>query len=85
MSNNNRPARTAKCIAAMDMVSNGRVEFGTGDSSAILELGGFDIPVESKCEQYLEAVDQICKMLAMDTYPGFKGITLVCRPKTSLL
>jgi hypothetical protein len=55
------------------MVFNGRVEFGTGESSAILERGGFDIPVESKREQYLEAVEQIFEMLAMDPYPGFKG------------
>ena len=46
MSNNNHPARTAECISALEMVSNGRVEFGTGDSSAILERADFDIPVE---------------------------------------
>ena len=65
----------------MDLVSNGRVEFGTGESSAILELGGFDIPVESKREQYLEAVEQICNMLAMDPYPGFEGkyFSMPCR------
>jgi len=65
----------------LDLVSNGRVEFGTGESSAILELGGFDIPVESKREQYLEAVEQICNMLAMDPYPGFEGkyFSMPCR------
>jgi alkanesulfonate monooxygenase SsuD/methylene tetrahydromethanopterin reductase-like flavin-dependent oxidoreductase (luciferase family) len=73
ISNYNHPARTAECIATLDLVSGGRVEFGTGESSAILELGGFDIPVQSKREQYLEAVEQICNMLAMDPYPGFTG------------
>ena len=73
ITNYNHPARTAECIATLDLVSNGRVEFGTGESSAILELGGFDIPVESKREQFLEAVEQICNMLAMDPYPGFEG------------
>lgn len=71
--NYNHPARTAECIATLDLVSNGRVDFGTGESSAILELGGFNIPVASKREQYLEATEQICNMLAMDPYPGFKG------------
>lgn len=71
--NYNHPARTAECIATLDLVSNGRVEFGTGESSAILELGGFKIPVETKREQYLEATEQICNMMAMDPYPGFKG------------
>ncbi|MDA0790703.1 MAG: LLM class flavin-dependent oxidoreductase [Proteobacteria bacterium] len=73
ITNYNHPARTAECIATLDLVSNGRVEFGTGESSAILELGAFDIPVASKREQYLEATEQIANMLAMDPYPGFKG------------
>ena len=73
ITNYNHPARTAECIATLDLVSNGRVEFGTGESSAILELGGFNIPVSSKREQYLEATEQICNMLAMDPYPGFEG------------
>ena len=77
----NHPARTAECIATLDLVSNGRVEFGTGESSAILELGGFNIPVASKREQYLEATEQICNMLAMDPYPGFEGkyFNMPCR------
>lgn len=81
ISNYNHPARTAECIATLDLVSNGRVDFGTGESSAILELGGFDIPVESKREQYLEATEQICNMLAMDPYPGFEGkyFSMPCR------
>ena len=77
----NHPARTAECIATLDLVSNGRVEFGTGESSAILELGGFGISVGSKREQYLEATEQICNMLAMDPYPGFEGkyFSMPCR------
>ena len=87
ITNYNHPARTAECIATLDLVSNGRVEFGTGESSAILELGGFDVPVASKREQYLEATEQIANMLAMDPYPGFKGkyFEMPCRnvvPKT---
>lgn len=81
ISNYNHPARTAECIATLDLVSGGRVDFGTGESSAILELAGFDIPVESKRAQFLEAVEQICNMLAMDPYPGFEGkyFAMPCR------
>ena len=77
----NHPARTAECIATLDLVSNGRVEFGTGESSAILELGGFGIAVDSKRAQYLEATEQICNMLAMDPYPGYEGeyFSMPCR------
>ena len=69
----NHPARTAEVIATLDLVSNGRVEFGTGESSAELELGGFGIPVARKRKIFLESVEQICNMLAMDPYPGYKG------------
>ncbi|MEZ5559263.1 MAG: LLM class flavin-dependent oxidoreductase [Pseudomonadales bacterium] len=69
----NHPARTAEVIATLDLVSQGRVEFGTGESSAELELGGFGIPVAQKRKMFLEATEQICNMLAMDPYPGFKG------------
>ena len=69
----NHPARTAEVIATLDLVSNGRVDFGTGESSAELELGGFKIPVEQKRKIYLEATEQIANMLVMDPYPGYKG------------
>ena len=69
----NHPSRTAEVIATLDLVSNGRVDFGTGESSAELELGGFGIPVAEKRKIYLEATEQICNILAMDPYPGYKG------------
>ncbi len=69
----NHPARTAEVIATLDLVSQGRVEFGTGESSAELELGGFRIPVAKKRKIFMEATEQICNMLAMDPYPGYKG------------
>ncbi len=69
----NHPARTAEVIATLDLVSQGRVEFGTGESSAELELGGFRIPVARKRKMFIEATEQICNMLAMDPYPGYKG------------
>jgi len=37
----NHPARTAERVATLDLVSNGRVEFGTGESASDMELGGF--------------------------------------------
>src|SRR3954467_5402860 len=42
----NHPARVAERIAMLDLVSNGRVEFGTGESSSEAELGGFMIEPE---------------------------------------
>src|SRR5499426_419871 len=41
--NYNHPARVAERIATLDLISGGRVEFGTGESSSQMELGGFRI------------------------------------------
>ncbi len=77
----NHPARTAEVIATLDLVSNGRVDFGTGESSAALELAGFGITVEDKRKIYLESTEQICNILAMDPYPGYVGkyFNMPCR------
>ena len=69
----NHPARVAERIATLDLVSNGRVEFGTGESSAALELGGYRVPVEHKRAMWRESTEQCLNMLAMDPYPGYKG------------
>src|SRR5438093_1695082 len=39
----NHPARIAERIATLDLVSKGRVEFGTGESASRAELEGFGI------------------------------------------
>ena len=79
--NYNHPARVAEEIASLDLVSNGRVEFGTGESSSLAELGGFKIPVEEKRNQWLEAVEQTCNMMTMEPYPGYEGkyFSMPCR------
>jgi alkanesulfonate monooxygenase SsuD/methylene tetrahydromethanopterin reductase-like flavin-dependent oxidoreductase (luciferase family) len=69
----NPPARVAERIATLDLVSGGRVDFGTGESSSLAELGGFGIPVAEKREQWREALEQIANMMVMDPYPGHQG------------
>lgn len=69
----NHPARVAERIATLDLVSNGRVEFGTGESSALLELGGYRVPLEKKRAMWRETVEQTLNMMVMTPYPGFKG------------
>ena len=69
----NAPARIAEEIATLDLVSNGRVEWGTGESASRAELEGFGInPVERRA-QWRETVEQVANMMAMDPYPGFQG------------
>jgi alkanesulfonate monooxygenase SsuD/methylene tetrahydromethanopterin reductase-like flavin-dependent oxidoreductase (luciferase family) len=77
----NHPARVAERIATLDLVSNGRVEWGTGESAAQLELGGFGIAPAEKRGMWREAVEQCANMMVMDPYPGFTGqyFSMPCR------
>jgi alkanesulfonate monooxygenase SsuD/methylene tetrahydromethanopterin reductase-like flavin-dependent oxidoreductase (luciferase family) len=79
--NYNHPARVAERIAALDLVSDGRVEFGTGESSSIMELGGFRISPDDKRAMWTEAVEQCLNMMVMNPYPGFDGkyFSMPCR------
>lgn len=79
--NYNHPARTAECLATLDIISNGRVEFGIGEGATRLELGGFKIPAKEKRAMALEAGEQIANMMVLDPYPGFEGkyFSMPCR------
>src|SRR6476661_9968492 len=46
----NHTARVAERIATLDLLSNGRVDFGTGESSSEAELGGFNVDRATKRE-----------------------------------
>src|ERR671937_977186 len=52
----NHPARVAERIPILDLVSAGRVEWGTGHSSSRIELEGFGIDPQAKREMWLESV-----------------------------
>jgi alkanesulfonate monooxygenase SsuD/methylene tetrahydromethanopterin reductase-like flavin-dependent oxidoreductase (luciferase family) len=79
--NYNHPARTAESLATLDILSNGRVEFGIGEGATRLELGGFKIPAKEKRAMAFEAAEQIANMMALDPYPGFEGqyFSMPCR------
>lgn len=69
----NHPARTAETLATLDLISDGRVEFGIGEGATRLELHGFDIPAKEKRAMALEAAEQIANMLVLDPYPGYES------------
>jgi len=73
IANYNHPARTAECIASLDLVSNGRAQFGIGEGATRHELHGFGIPAKSKRAMSLEAAEQIANMMVMTPYPGYEG------------
>jgi alkanesulfonate monooxygenase SsuD/methylene tetrahydromethanopterin reductase-like flavin-dependent oxidoreductase (luciferase family) len=69
----NHPARVAERIATLDLVSNGRVEFGTGESSAELELGGFGVARGDKREMWMESLGAIARMFVENPFLGHEG------------
>ena len=69
----NHPARIAERIATLDLVSNGRVEWGTGESASRAELEGFGVNPENRRAMWRETTEQVANMLAMNPYPGFDG------------
>jgi alkanesulfonate monooxygenase SsuD/methylene tetrahydromethanopterin reductase-like flavin-dependent oxidoreductase (luciferase family) len=77
----NHPARTAETIATLDLISDGRVDFGIGEGATRLELGAFGIPAKHKRAMSLEAAEQIANMMVMEPYPGYEGtfFSMPCR------
>ncbi|WIM94391.1 LLM class flavin-dependent oxidoreductase [Actinoplanes oblitus] len=69
----NHPARVAEKIAALDLVSNGRVEWGTGESSSRVELEGFGLEYAEKRAMWAEATRETARMMACTPYPGHQG------------
>ena len=58
----NHPARVAERIATLDLLSNGRCEFGMGESASITELEPFGVNMEEKRAVFEEAVRAIFPM-----------------------
>jgi alkanesulfonate monooxygenase SsuD/methylene tetrahydromethanopterin reductase-like flavin-dependent oxidoreductase (luciferase family) len=69
----NHPARVAERIATLDLISGGRVDFGTGESSSAAELGGFLIDRERKRAMWHEELDAVTRMLVEEPFTGIDG------------
>ncbi|MGH9111838.1 MAG: LLM class flavin-dependent oxidoreductase, partial [Acidimicrobiales bacterium] len=71
--NFNHTARVAERIATLDLVSDGRVEFGTGEASSEAELGGFLIDRAEKRAQWDQALDAVTRMFVETPFAGYDG------------
>ncbi|MBO88510.1 MAG: LuxA [Rickettsiales bacterium] len=60
----NHPARVAERVATLDLISDGRVEFGMGEGGSLTELGPFDRRIEEKREVWEDAVRAVLPMFA---------------------
>jgi alkanesulfonate monooxygenase SsuD/methylene tetrahydromethanopterin reductase-like flavin-dependent oxidoreductase (luciferase family) len=79
--NYNHTARVAERIATLDLISDGRVDFGTGETSSEAELGGFGIERAEKRDQWDEALDAVTRMMVETPFAGYDGRFLTMPPR----
>jgi alkanesulfonate monooxygenase SsuD/methylene tetrahydromethanopterin reductase-like flavin-dependent oxidoreductase (luciferase family) len=77
----NHPARVAERVATLDLISGGRVEFGTGESSSAAELGGFLVTREDKRAMWQESLDAITRMMVEEPFAGVDGTFVQMPPR----
>ncbi|MEU3574277.1 LLM class flavin-dependent oxidoreductase [Kitasatospora sp. NPDC036755] len=80
----NHPARVAERIATLDLVSGGRVEFGTGQGSSQMELDAFGVVKATKKDQWREALQVITRMMTEAPFTGHEGTWVNVPPRNVL-
>jgi luciferase family oxidoreductase group 1 len=64
----NHPVRVAERVAVLDLLSDGRIEVGTGRSTTEIELGGFGIPPEETRARWDEALRMLPEIWTQETF-----------------
>ena len=77
----NHPARTAERVSMLDLVSNGRVDFGSGESSSEAELGGFGLNPLEKRDAWLEGLEVAVRCMAETPFTGVDGKYVTMPPR----
>ena len=64
----NHPIRVAERAAVLDILSDGRMDLGTGRSTTLIEMGGFEINPEETKAMWEEAIGMIPRMWTEETF-----------------
>jgi alkanesulfonate monooxygenase SsuD/methylene tetrahydromethanopterin reductase-like flavin-dependent oxidoreductase (luciferase family) len=64
----NHPVRTAESVAVLDLISDGRVDFGTGRSATRPELEGFGVDPSQTRAMWQEAIGHVVGIWTNDEY-----------------
>ncbi len=76
----NHPIKVAEQAAVLDILSNGRMDLGTGRSTTAQELDGFGVDYERTRLEVREALDVIVKAWT-DEILEYKGETITVPPR----
>jgi len=71
----------AERIAALDLISHGRAEFGMGSGATTTELGGFGVPQEEKKAMQLEGFRVAVRMMVEEPFTGHQGLYVKVPPR----
>jgi alkanesulfonate monooxygenase SsuD/methylene tetrahydromethanopterin reductase-like flavin-dependent oxidoreductase (luciferase family) len=77
----NHTARVAERIATLDLLSDGRVDFGTGEASSVAELEGFGVEWDTKRAQWEDNLDAVTRMMVEEPFAGWDGPWLKMPPR----
>jgi alkanesulfonate monooxygenase SsuD/methylene tetrahydromethanopterin reductase-like flavin-dependent oxidoreductase (luciferase family) len=77
----NHPARVAERVAMLDLVSGGRADFGSGESSSEAELGGFMIEPEHKRAMWEEGLRVAVRCMSETPFTGHSGEFVTMPPR----
>ncbi|MDH3754764.1 MAG: LLM class flavin-dependent oxidoreductase [Acidimicrobiia bacterium] len=77
----NHPARNAERLATLDLISGGRVEFGSGESSSEAELGGFGIDIDTKRDAWREGLEIAVRCMTEEPFTGVDGRWVTMPPR----
>ncbi|HUA33249.1 MAG TPA: LLM class flavin-dependent oxidoreductase [Candidatus Binataceae bacterium] len=80
----NHPVRVAERIAVLDIMSNGRVELGTGRATTMNELLGFHVAPADTRPRWAEAIEMIPRMWREDPF-GYRGNYWMVDPPQSVI
>jgi len=77
----NHPARVAERVATLDVLSGGRVEFGTGEGSAAAELDAFGVDPAEKRAMWEEGTGVALRCMAETPFTGHVGTYVRMPPR----
>jgi len=66
------PIRMAEDISTLDLLSNGRVEFGIGRGAIPIHFQGYNVPLQENRERFLESLEFIVKAWTHEEF-SFEG------------